>query len=236
MNTADCTLPATIAARIAQRPRSGRRVIKRSARCTQFVPIPRTLLADHSPDSEFLLTDRQQCDVVARTRSGREVLALARRWQPNLVVMAFTIPDVNVLEVIRRLKSLAQPPRIVIVSNYDDPHHRSAVLQAGADRFVVKAEIDPRLLEGIARLCATPVTPPSTAHPRHGMPNWLCVSAALMLMAAAAVVGAAFTSWHYWQEESRAGQREIVQQRQLAVKYWESQAGKSQPGESPSMP
>lgn len=234
MNTADCTLPAAIAARIAQRPQRE----SKSARGTPFVPVPRTLLADHSPDSEFLLTDREQFDVVARTRSGGEVLALARRWQPNLVVMAFTIPDVNVLEVIRRLKALSHRPRIVIVSNYDDPHHRSAVLQAGADKFVVKAEISPRLLEGIARLCARPVTPLPTAHPRRGMPNWLCVSAAvaLMLMAAAAVVGAGFTSWHYWQEESRAGQRAFDQQRQLAVKYWESHAGKSQPSESASMP
>lgn len=52
-------------------------------------------------------------------------------------------------------------------------------------------------------------------------------SVALLIIAMSCVVGASVTSWHYWQEERRAQQREQENRNQRFLEYWKQEVGKA---------
>jgi DNA-binding NarL/FixJ family response regulator len=104
----------------------------------------RVLLADDSPEFVSSALRRLQSDasveVVACASSGREAVRLTSTLGPDLVLMDLAMPEMNGLEATRRIKALAHPPRVLILTLYDDPAYRDAAREAGADGFVSKAE------------------------------------------------------------------------------------------------
>ena len=109
-------------------------------------------------DNEF------QCKVVAQllacdnyqlrfATSGADALGLLRKSQPDLILMDVQMPDMNGIEVIRRIKAvsrLADIPVIMITSQSD----RAVVaesLKAGAIGFVVKPLVRENLLLKMAQ-------------------------------------------------------------------------------------
>jgi CheY-like chemotaxis protein len=74
----------------------------------------------------------------AEADDGEESLALARRLQPDLVILDVMMPrrsGIEVLTEIRRDESLASIPVIVLTAQ---PETREEALQKGADRVIDK--------------------------------------------------------------------------------------------------
>ncbi len=118
----------------------------------------RALLVDDNP--EFLdfaaryLAAAENIEVVAAAMAGEEALHLADRLAPELALVDLAMPGMNGLEVAARLKQRPAPPRVVILTMYDNPEYVAAAQEAGADGFVTKAELDVRLLNLIQALFA----------------------------------------------------------------------------------
>lgn len=188
----------------------------------------RTLLVDDCLDSiEPVLAGAGNFELIARAYSASEALSLMQRLQPDLVLLDFTIPDMNVLEVIRRIKSQKQAPCVVILSQHYDRRYQNAVLQADADGFVSRDHFDNAVLARIDRLLPKPFRSSGTQFGRSKLnrePETGLLSAvtaiAWIVIALSCLIGASFTSWHYWQEEHRAQQRELDQQRQRFLDHW----------------
>lgn len=115
----------------------------------------RVLLVDDHPAylsaiAEALATLRH-LTVVGFARSGRDALEQVRRLQPDLVVLDIAMPDLNGLEVARRLKAQIRPIVVVLVSLHDTQAYRSAGASV-ADGFVAKDALDTDLLPLITTL------------------------------------------------------------------------------------
>ena len=85
--------------------------------------------------------------------SGAEALEIARRWQPDLLLLDVMMPDEDGFEVCRRIRADPETSelRVFILTALDDSASRLAAFEAGADDFVTKPV--PRV-ETLARIQA----------------------------------------------------------------------------------
>jgi DNA-binding NarL/FixJ family response regulator len=105
----------------------------------------RTVLVDDYPALlaalATLLRGRGDIEIVGRANSGKDGLKLAEQEQPDLVLVDFSMPDMDGVEVTRRLKAGPTPPKVVVMSFHAEPEYREMAMHAGADAYLVKTEL-----------------------------------------------------------------------------------------------
>ena len=74
---------------------------------------------------------------VQEAATGREGLAMADSYRPDIVILDLGLPDIDGVEVARRLRSAAETP-IVVLSARTLEKDKVAALDAGADDYVTK--------------------------------------------------------------------------------------------------
>lgn len=77
--------------------------------------------------------------------SGEHGLKAAAEFHPNLIILDLGLPDLNGLEVLKRLRKWTQVA-IVILTVTDDESTKVALLDAGADDYLSKPFSMPELL------------------------------------------------------------------------------------------
>jgi two-component system, OmpR family, KDP operon response regulator KdpE len=87
-------------------------------------------------------------DEVLVARSGSEAMAQVALAAPDLVILDLGLPDLDGLDVCRRIREFSEVP-IVVLSAYGDERRKVEALDSGADDFVTKpfgmAELEARL-------------------------------------------------------------------------------------------
>jgi DNA-binding NarL/FixJ family response regulator len=102
---------------------------------------------------EFLEEDGEVV-VVAEASDGTEALRLAREHRPVVAVLDVQMPGMNGIETTRQIKAAHPEIRVLILTAYDDDPYVFALLQAGADGYVLKnADSDDlvRAVKAVAR-------------------------------------------------------------------------------------
>jgi DNA-binding NarL/FixJ family response regulator len=114
----------------------------------------RLLVVDDSPvflaSAIAFIANLPRFLVVGNAGSGHDAIEQVQLLRPDLVLIDLTMPDLNGLELTRRIKANPNPPRVVIVTLHDLPRYQAAALAAGADAFLVKDEFS-RSLETVIR-------------------------------------------------------------------------------------
>lgn len=90
--------------------------------------------------------------VIALARNGLEALSEAEQLQPELVLLAFNMPDLNGMEVKRQMQSWRQPPHVIFLSKFDNVDYRNAAHVCGAVDFVSTGALFSDLPPNIERL------------------------------------------------------------------------------------
>ena len=128
----------------------------------------RVLIVEDEPDIRDLLVFHLEREgyQVAQSRSGAEALRLARATPPDLVLLDLMLPEMDGLEVCRRLRqdpaTMALP--IVMLTARGDEVDRVLGLELGADDYVVKP-FSPRELVARIRAVLRRARPPAGAAP-----------------------------------------------------------------------
>jgi DNA-binding NarL/FixJ family response regulator len=92
-------------------------------------------------------------DVVGEAANGVEAVRLAWELQPDVVVMDIHMPELTGVEATRRIRHDSEDVRVLVLTAYDEPAYIHALIEAGADGFVLKtAELSElyRALEEVA--------------------------------------------------------------------------------------
>jgi two-component system KDP operon response regulator KdpE len=76
--------------------------------------------------------------VVSEADHGQPAIDVARRGGADLIVLDLGLPDIDGLEVIRRVREAGLAVPIVVLSSRDDERAKVAALDLGADDFVTK--------------------------------------------------------------------------------------------------
>jgi DNA-binding response OmpR family regulator len=97
---------------------------------------------------------------VVRASGGRAALAAVEAVAPAVILLDLSMPDLDGLEVLRRLRASGDDVPVCVLSARDDVDDRVRGLQAGADDYVVKPfaleEVTARLQALLRRRPATP--------------------------------------------------------------------------------
>jgi two-component system KDP operon response regulator KdpE len=112
--------------------------------------MPKVLVVDDDPSllkaMRIGLTARG--DEVVTAHSGTEAIDQVALARPDLVILDLGLPDVDGIEVCRRIRAFSAVP-IVVLSAYGDERRKVEALDSGADDFVTKpfgmAELEARL-------------------------------------------------------------------------------------------
>ena len=97
---------------------------------------------------------------VVRASGGRAALAAVEAVAPAVILLDLSMPDLDGLEVLRRLRASGDDVPVCVLSARDDVDDRVRGLQEGADDYVVKPfaleEVTARLQALLRRRPATP--------------------------------------------------------------------------------
>lgn len=86
---------------------------------------------------EMLERDRG-ISVVGEAADGAAAVAMAAELAPDVVLLDLGLPILNGLEAARRMRELPRPPRILMLSAYDDDDYVAAAVEAGATGYLLK--------------------------------------------------------------------------------------------------
>jgi len=79
--------------------------------------------------------------VVGVAESGDSAIRQVQELRPDLVFMDIAMHGINGLEATKAIKRLSKPPRVIMLTVFDDAEYRRASAAAGADGFINKAEV-----------------------------------------------------------------------------------------------
>ncbi|MFB7476544.1 response regulator [Kitasatospora sp. NPDC056184] len=87
-----------------------------------------------------LLAAQPGIAVVGEAADGVEAVERARRLRPDVVLMDVRMPRLNGIEATRQLLAdrSAEPPKVVVITTFENDGYVTAALGAGASGFVLK--------------------------------------------------------------------------------------------------
>jgi DNA-binding NarL/FixJ family response regulator len=113
----------------------------------------RVLLADDEPlvrgGLRAILEAEDDIDVVAEAGDGSEAVTRAKREHPDVVLMDVRMPHVDGIAATRLLTELGDPPRVVVVTTFENDDYVYDALVAGAQGFLLKREAPDQVVHAV---------------------------------------------------------------------------------------
>lgn len=96
-----------------------------------------------------LLESADDLQVIAEASDGEEAEALIRQHKPDVAVLDIQMPKASGIEVTRWVRSHLPEVGVLILTAYDDDPYVLAVLQAGANGYVLKTGQAEELIQAV---------------------------------------------------------------------------------------
>ena len=77
-------------------------------------------------------------EVVGEASNGLQAVELAQKLRPSVVVMDLSMPKLNGMEAARRILQQVAPPKILILSAYDDDAYVEQAIALGMSGYLLK--------------------------------------------------------------------------------------------------
>jgi DNA-binding NarL/FixJ family response regulator len=90
--------------------------------------------------------------VCAEAKTGREAVALADQFKPEVVVMDISMPDLNGLEAARRIRKQLPRTEIVILTLHFSDQLVREIVEAGVRAYIMKSDADKDLVSAVEAL------------------------------------------------------------------------------------
>lgn len=88
-------------------------------------------------------------EVVGEAANGSEALEMAKKLEPDVVLMDIAMPVMDGLEATRRIRKELPRIRVLVLTQYDDKEYVFPVIKAGASGFISKVAASSELALGI---------------------------------------------------------------------------------------
>lgn len=99
-----------------------------------------------------LLESQPGWEVCAEAANGREAVELAKRLNPNIVILDITMPELNGLEATRQIVKSVPQVEVLILTMHTSEEVARQVLRAGARGFLLKSDTDRELIGAVETL------------------------------------------------------------------------------------
>ncbi|MFH9249405.1 response regulator [Streptomyces lydicus] len=147
----------------------------------------RVLLVDDQPlmllGLGILIGDTDDLEVVGEAGDGGEAVRLVRELRPDVVVMDIRMPGMDGIEATRQATAEPDPPKVLVLTTFDDDEYVYGAVRAGASGFLLKSmardairvvaagdaliapSVTRRLIADFAGTSATPAAPAPDTEP-----------------------------------------------------------------------
>jgi DNA-binding NarL/FixJ family response regulator len=99
-----------------------------------------------------LLEEHPGWVVCGEAGTGREAVTRTQELRPDVLILDFAMPELNGLEVTRRVRVLVPKTEILVLTMYDSEQVAREVLAAGAHGFVLKSDAGQTLIAAVQTL------------------------------------------------------------------------------------
>jgi len=131
----------------------------------------RTVLVDDAPDVRILIRTKlrltKRFEIVGEASTGTRAIELCEQTQPDLVLLDVSMPDMDGLDALAAIPSVAPGARVVMFSGFEEHGLADRARRLGAADFVEKSvsieELVERLEAAVAGEQPRPSPPPSTS-------------------------------------------------------------------------
>src|SRR5574342_1087894 len=96
-----------------------------------------------------LLESARDLQVIAEAGDGEEAQPLIQKHKPDVAVLDIQMPKASGIEVTRWLRAHLPQVGVLILTAYDDDPYVMAVLQAGANGYVLKTASTDELIQAV---------------------------------------------------------------------------------------
>ena len=90
-----------------------------------------------------VLDETDGFEVVGEASSGEESILAAQELVPDLVLMDVNLPGMDGVEATARLRSVASPPIVLLLSTYDEDAGANLAAWCGAAGYLTKSALEP---------------------------------------------------------------------------------------------
>ena len=90
--------------------------------------------------------------VVAEASNGEEAVRLAEQHRPDVAVLDIQMPGMTGIEATRQIKARVPGVRVLILTGYDEDPYVFALLQAGANGYILKSADADDLLQAVRKV------------------------------------------------------------------------------------
>jgi DNA-binding NarL/FixJ family response regulator len=120
-----------------------------------MIPLRILVVDDHAVvrrGVRSLLESEEGFDITGEATTGREAVDMARRLQPDVVVMDLSLPELNGLDATRQILKASPGSEILVLTMHHSEELAREVLQAGARGYVLKSDADQSLIAAVKSL------------------------------------------------------------------------------------
>jgi DNA-binding NarL/FixJ family response regulator len=96
-----------------------------------------------------LIIEESGMEVVGEAENGKEVVALAAKLRPHIVIMDVGMPDLNGIEATRQIISENPQTKVIALSCHDAKQFVREMLSAGASAYLLKKRAYEELMQAI---------------------------------------------------------------------------------------
>ena len=91
-------------------------------------------------------------EVVGFSLNGKEVVSWFQEKEADVLILDINMPELDGIEVLKRLNDFKKKPEIIVLSSYDDVKLVKEVLQMGAKGFVPKKSAGEHIVNAVNKV------------------------------------------------------------------------------------
>ncbi|MGA9227921.1 MAG: response regulator transcription factor [Mesobacillus sp.] len=100
----------------------------------------------------FFLKTQEMIEVVGEAANGKEAVELARKLNPDLILMDLIMPEMDGIQATKMIKSEIPKIKIMMLTSFSDQEHVIPAVEAGASGYQLKDIQPDELVSSIKRI------------------------------------------------------------------------------------
>ena len=99
------------------------------------------------------MLEGHEFEIVGEGSDGLEVIDLAQRHHPDIILLDLSMPTLNGLGAVRELTRVSPASKVIILTMHTEEHYILEALRAGVKGCVSKTQAPEHLLQAIREVC-----------------------------------------------------------------------------------
>ena len=99
-----------------------------------------------------IFSETEDIHVVAEAVDGKDILKKSREFEWDIALLDINLPDINGLDILKRILSANAASRILVLSMYPEEEYAIRAIRSGASGYLTKDSPTDQLINVIRRL------------------------------------------------------------------------------------